>query len=373
MSSHDSNPPEPSPSSQSLHPDDAAILDARIAARAAGQSTGPLPPGSADRAPRVDAVLALLDQAQSAEPAPADDLAQRTLDQVLQDRQRLRFAQQVDLFRQPNRGLGISLRQLLSAAAILLIGASLLLPVLSRSQADAARRACLTNLGALGQAFSSYAASNKDQLPRHRTTPGSDWYHVGHEFNRSAPNATVRSNTANLFILAHDGYTTLNTLACPSYGSPAGGDLGPQATDWSRPEQVSYSYQNQFHAEPVRLGSVARMAILADKNPLFLIQSQTAEDRYADRPRTVRFRVNLKLQRDAPSPAHGGRGQNVLFSDATADWLESPTTPTTSTTPTASSRAEQLDHIWTSAASTPHTRYTGSELPVGPGDSFLVP
>ncbi|MEM6553922.1 MAG: hypothetical protein AAF750_17535 [Planctomycetota bacterium] len=348
-----------------LHPDDAAVLDARIDARAAGSAPGPLPPGSADRAPRVDALLGLLDQAQSAEPAPPDDLAQRTLDRVLQDRQRLRFAQQVDLFRQPTRSIGVSLRQLLSAAAILLIGASLLLPVLSRSQADAARRACLTNLGALGQAFSAYAASNKDQLPRYRSTPGSDWYHVGHDFDRSTPNPAVRSNTANLFILAHDGYTTLNTLACPAHATPAGGDLGPQATDWSRPEQVSYSYQNQFHAEPVRLNTIPRMAILADKNPLFLIQSQAGDDRYADRPRTVRFRVNLKVRRDAPSTTHGNRGQNVLFADAAADWLESPSIN--------ASRTDQLDHIWTSADSAPHTSYTGSEVPDNPGDSFLVP
>ncbi|MEM1212139.1 MAG: hypothetical protein AAGI68_07555 [Planctomycetota bacterium] len=370
MSSHDPNPNPPSqPNQASLHPDDAAVLDARIDARAAGNAAGPLPPGSADRAPRVDAVLQLLDHANTAEASPADDLAQRTLDRVLQERQRLRFAQQIDLFRQPNRGIGLNLRQVLSAAAILLIGASLLLPVLSRSQADAARRACLTNLGALGQAFSQYAAANKDELPRYRTTPGTDWYHVGHDFDRSTPNAAVRSNTANLFILAHDGYTTLNTLACPAHTTPAGGDLGPQATDWSRPEQVSYSYQNQFRAEPVRLSAVPQLAILADKNPLFRVESQPGDSRTADRPRTVRFRVNVSIRRNAASPTHGGRGQNVLFANASADWLESPTTPTTR----SASRAQQLDHIWTSAAATSHTDYTGSELPVDASDSFLVP
>ena len=45
------------------------------------------------------------------------------------------------------------------------------------------------------------------------------------------------------------------------------GDLGPQATDWSRPEQVSYSYQNQHGVAPIRVDrSSPRLAVLADRS-----------------------------------------------------------------------------------------------------------
>src|SRR5690606_8511987 len=113
------------------------------------------PPGAADRARRITQWLDLIEQ-DPAEPAP-DDLTQRTLARVQAIRQQHRFAQQVEMLREPRRSLGVDWRQLVTAAAMFLIAFSLLMPVLSRTRADAQRVACAGNLAAAGSAIGAYA------------------------------------------------------------------------------------------------------------------------------------------------------------------------------------------------------------------------
>src|SRR5690606_33034858 len=140
------------------------------------------------------------------------------------------------------RGLGVRLADLASVAAVVLIGAGLVLPVLSAVREQARRAACLTNLGSTASAMSSYAHSNRDSLPMATASlGGGHWWDVG------SPRS---SNSANLYTLARDGYVTLATLACPGNPSAPTRVPSPDARDWRRLEEISYSYQIMFGPRP---------------------------------------------------------------------------------------------------------------------------
>jgi prepilin-type N-terminal cleavage/methylation domain-containing protein len=65
----------------------------------------------------------------------------------------------------PFRG-AFTLIELLMVVAILMILASLVLPVLARTRAKAESAQCLSNLRQWGMAYRQYADDNKDCLPR---------------------------------------------------------------------------------------------------------------------------------------------------------------------------------------------------------------
>lgn len=107
-----------------LREDDAAAVDAVLAS---GGQAGPVPAGLGERAERAREVFQLLDRARNAKSwraaeggneGRADDLVQRTLAAAAAERQRERFAQQVAMFGEPRRTLGVGWRQLVSAAAV---------------------------------------------------------------------------------------------------------------------------------------------------------------------------------------------------------------------------------------------------------------
>jgi hypothetical protein len=98
----------------------------------------------------------------------------------------------------------------------------------------------------------------------------------------------------------------------------------------------------------MRLQRSSRMALLADKNPLFV-------------PRDPRFGPGLtyddRLPETSASPFHRSQGQNVLIGDGHVFWSTRPVLP-------------NGDNIWLAGDL---KRYYGDETPAGPNDSFLVP
>ena len=233
---------------------DGEALDVALDHRRRGLSpgAGPVPAGSRERVERVAAVLNLLQRLHELGPDEADatrdgDLVARTMQAVADARQRERFAQQVQMFADPPRTLGLSWRQVATAAAVFLLGISVLMPVLDRSRADAQRAACSANLAAAGMGFSAYAADHDDALPRGPVRPGDPWTHVGRP-SAVSPEGFYRSNSAHLYLLIRLGYLPPEELACAS-NDAAGGGTAPVALgriDWSTPQAVSYSYQNQY-------------------------------------------------------------------------------------------------------------------------------
>ena len=319
-------------------------LDALLGARTTGAERGPMPAGSAERTDKLEALLGLLDL-HPQEPAPGD-LTERTIEAVRTHQQRQRFAQQVQMLAEPRRTLGVAWHQVVSAAAIFIIGTALLMPMMARQQADKRRIAGAGNLMMAGQAISSYSADNRGQMPRGDIQPGSVWWDVGQPQDVNRPGA--RSNSAQLYRLVRKGYITADRLACPENPYARQFALTAEHHDWTDPRAVSFSYQNQFTPRMLRLEEAPQEALLADRSPLFKIRdSRVAFDESAP--------IN------ASSLVHHRPGQNVLTADGRVDWLAQPILP--------ASHGEEGDNIWTISGI---DFYTGNEVRDNPHDSFLA-
>jgi len=288
-------------------------------------------------------VLDLLGKHPAEEPPP--DLVKRTLATVVHARQRERFQQQVrTLAGTPQR---FSLLDIAAVAAVIVAAVSLLWPAISTTRNDARRVACANNLSAAGAAIGAYAADNNGQMPRYANQPGTPWYRVGEQARAGDDHGPVHSNSAQLYLLVRRGYIQPQALACPENPN-APRRVSSEFFDWPSADAVSYSYQNQYGPQPMILEQNPGIAILADKNPLFVIA--------APRPgQTIRFVFRRDLPSNSPSSLHG-TGQNILRADGAVGWSAQPILP-------------NGDNIW---LVTGVETYVGQETPQ-PGDSHLVP
>ncbi|MEQ9454486.1 MAG: hypothetical protein RLN76_07825 [Phycisphaeraceae bacterium] len=320
---------------------DGAALDALLEARAAGQDQGPMPPGGRDRSEQLHNLVALLAADDpAAEPFP-DELRERTMRAVRDARHRSRFNQQIDELSRPAAGfsMGTSWRQVLVAGLVLLVGGSLLLPILEENRAAANRLLCRDNLAAAGLAFNAYATDHDGHLPATPVAAGSNWGKAG---------VASASNSSNLFRMIRGGYLKPVQLACPENDHfDIASQADASASDWAKPELVSYSYQNQFGGQATRIDAFPQLALLADRNPLF---KQT--------PQGLRF--DSTVPEDTSATMHRTPGQNVLQADGTASWWSSPVLQTDAVE----------DNIWTAQGV---SSYLGVETPQSDHDSFLLP
>ncbi len=325
-----------------LSPADADALDALLAAMARGDQSARRQLEETDRGRVVSQWLDLIDR-WPADP-PAEDLVARTMARVRQAEQRHEVIARIDETRidaGPTAAIAFRWSELIAVAAVMLIAVSLLWPMLARSRSDAMRVACAANLNAAGVSMRSYAADNGRILPRYASQPGASWWNVGQPFE----NGFVQSNSANLYKLRRTGYADLKSLTCPTNGETAS-QLAASAFDWPSPRSISYSYQNQFTAEPTRVERSAGIVVLADKNPLF-----TAVDGDASR---LTFESSRDL--NAPGQRHADAGQSALILDGRVIWTKAPVI--------------NGDNFFTAQGV---TKYTGTETPAASGDSFLVP
>ncbi|MEM1107738.1 MAG: hypothetical protein AAGH99_03515 [Planctomycetota bacterium] len=417
--------PESAENDVALSPEDAAVLDAVLGARAAGSDTGPMPAGSAERAGKVRGVLALLDAvpSESADddgealvqatlarvaaqreadrpvevtplceddgraldavlanggqpgPRPAglgerpervaevlsllgqlvhnetadrderadEDLVQRTVTAADEARQRERFAQQIEMFAQPPRTFGVGLRQIVAAAAVFLLGISVLMPTIDRQRQAQQQAACSYNLSIAGRQINQYALDHAGMLPRGPV--GESWIKTGQPDAVDA-DGRYQSNSAHLYILIREAYVAPSRLACASNDRAVASMPGSGQRDWASPQAISYSYQNQHGVAPIRVDlSSPRLAVLADKNPLFVVRNgKVVHDR--------------NVKRDATTTLHDGKGQNVLTLDGGVSWTVAPRIGD--------------DNIWQIRGYA--GGYVGNEVPADTyRDSFLVP
>ncbi len=289
-------------------------------------------PASQGDAQKVQSMLAAMD-AYEVPDAPAD-LVTNTLARIDQYEQDQRSAMQIES-RRRLPAIGLSFAEIAVVAAMIVMGFSLALPMLTQTRSDARRLACETHLATAGAAFGHYASDFNGSMPRGSIVPGDAWWKVGDE--------PEQSNSAHLYRLARAGYIDPNTLACPE-NSHAPSGLTSQMQDWPEYDAVSYSYQNQYTAEPTRLSQHPMLAVLADKNPLFYV-------------RQGKQLYHLAQQNpDQPSHAHQGQGQNILLASGSVQWSRRPIV--------------RGDNIWLVSGI---GQYTGNEVPTLPGDSFLVP
>lgn len=236
-------------------------------------------------------------------PAPglaSPDLTQRTFDLVMvaADRPMILPFPPADLRPHVRR---VNYFDLVGVAAMLLLGISVVWPVLSAVQRRQDKTGCMANLGAVASAMSKYAGDNRDALPVATASLGGTWWDVGNP---------VRSNSANLFTLARKGYTAVEHLACPAKQWSATACPSPKEQDWRDIRDISYSYQVMFGTARPRWNGPDRVAVLADRSPIVL--------------RNLRGEPAYPLEN---SPNHCQQGQEVLFSDGSAQWMTTPELP----------------------------------------------
>ncbi len=269
-----------------LGEEDADALDALVSS---GFDPARVPAQLRERARRHRALADLVTRVPT--PTPSADLTERTLASLT------RREEPISIERHRRRRVRLS--DLVSIAALLLIGASLILPVLGAVRDQQFQTVCSANMMASAMGLSTYAADNRGLLPVVTAGFGaSPWWNVGDPSS---------SNSANLFHLAREHYVTLHELAC------AGNRLAPTrmadttARDWRRLDEVSYAYRIMRGNTRAQWSAPARFVVMSDRSPVVL--------------RAVR---GVAIDPSENSPNHAGRGQQILLSDGSAFWLRTP-------------------------------------------------
>jgi hypothetical protein len=318
-----------------LTEDDQEAFDALVMS---GFDAARVPATLRDRARKQEALLGVL---RAPTVIGGEELLERTLAKVQdhissgEDRLKLETVR-------ARRSSGLRLADLVSVAAVILIGFGVLFPVLTSMREQSRRALCKSNLGATALGMSTYAGANKDALPVNTASlaPGGTWWDVGN---------THSSNSSNLYTLARAGYVPLADLACPGNPAAPTAKVVADAQDWRKLEEVSYSYQIMFGPHPV-WRSAGPAVILADRSPVVL--------------RAIRGEA---VDPCSNAPNHACEGQHLLRTDGTVTWATSPILP-------------NGDNIWLPRAIEVRLQQLmgkaplrGNETPSSADDTFLGP
>lgn len=292
-----------------LCPQDQRLLDALVAS---GFDRRALEPLSTTDRQRVDALFTTFGLLHDYPVEDADDaLLDATLARIerADAEQRERMALDAERARAFSGRRRIRIPDFITVAAVLLIGVSVVWPVLSYVRNRSIDIACGDNMRQISSAFAQYAADFNGRMPV--AVAGFS----GPTTWQSVP------TIANLDLLRRYGYCDQNHMNCPGHDHP-----GP-----------SYSYQAQDPRSPAQWDRNPRMVLLGDRNPLI-----------------DAFYGGQFLPPLVASLNHGERGQNVLYGDGSNTWLGLPV-------------VGHQDNIWLPAGV---DRLHGDE-PV-PTDTFLV-
>jgi hypothetical protein len=322
--------------------DDQEALDALVLA---GFAAKRVPSSLRPRAQRIEAMADLVSRTPVAR-MHRPDLVDATARRILKTPRRTSSSELPS-----SRGSGWRLADLVSVAAVLLIGASVIWPMAASVRNHALRTGCASNLAAVASALGVYSNDFQGELPMATAGfGGGTWWNVG-----AGPG---KSNSANLFTLARARYASLTDLACGGNQHAVRGTCSQESTDWGSIQQVSYSYQiidraagpaPTWSREP---GSI----VLADRSPVTL---------RASRGEPVYILEN--------SPNHDGRGQWILRNDGSSVWTNSPEVggdniwlPGQLEAAIAKIREQQKLGLTSGVIQ-------GNELPVSANDAFLGP
>jgi len=261
--------------------------------------------------------------------------------------------------RAPRRGesriawLGGNLRDLIVAAACVLLMFSAFRPAATHMRHMAQQDACAMQLKQVYAGLSAYAQDYAGSFPFVSRPAGAKWWNVGGDPQDSG------SNTRNLYLLVKGGYVPLERFVCPSCQDPRARRVRMQVHvpaevlaamhDFADRGHVTYSLR-LVNGRRLGLDGMAGQALMADVNPLFA-------DFEPKNCAQLDLRQNESLWQ-TNSPNHGGRGQNVLMGDgavifATERWI-----------------GPGQDDIFTIQN---QAVYEGVEMPSDDSDAFIAP
>lgn len=272
-----------------LHPQDEEAIEALI-----GESfdVNEVPSSLRDRANRIDALLNTLNT-----PVPREHDRTARVNSVMNQVSVARVIKFPKAHPAESKRAGAKLADMVSIAAVLLIGFSLLWPVFSTARGYSRQERCTANLGNVAQALDAYESDHRGALPRATASFGGRWWDVGE---------VRRSNSANLVVLPRAGYTTLENLACPGNPGACAEARVVEVGDWQRLDEVSYSYR-----------LLDANSVAPTKDPMTIVMADAS-------PVVRRARAGLPVFPLENSANHDGAAQIALRMDGSAIRLSTP-------------------------------------------------
>ncbi len=233
--------------------------------------------------------------------------------------------------------LPLSLNELVVVAASVMIILTVVVPSLVKASARAQRAACENNLRHIGAALVRYGYDNDLQLP-YAGPADPNWS------SDATSDPRRLHNSRNRYLLLTEGY--LEDAA--RFIDPADStavvmrvDDASRFDDFATPQNCSYDSQIMIGGGQ-RLSQHPLKVVYADSNPIFDDAGLSAED--AD---DINSTVHRRLS-----------GQNVLHSDGSAHWADSP------------NAGVQNDNIWQIGGLALNS---GGDWPQLATDSFMIP
>lgn len=232
-----------------------------------------------------------------------------------------------------------SMRELIAVAACIVMVFSVMVPGM---RARSHKAMCQAGFHSIGQGLGMYGDVATASLPFADIFSRAPWL-PSRSASAQQPTAH-QSNSRHSYLLLKYGFVpSPHVFVCPA--SPDGRPMDPAAV--ASRNDFDGAYNNSYDAlnmagdnPPVRPSR--QLVYLSDRSPIFL----NGWFNEAVDPATTN------------SPTHGGKGQNVLRIDGSAEWTETPI------------YGPEKDNLWLQGE---RRRYDGTETSDDADDTFLIP